>query len=70
MPENKTKLIPLVEELKAILNQKNISPEMATSFIYHCSSRQMRRWLEGINIPTLLYQREIRKGIKRLKKLK
>jgi len=68
--KNKLELLPIVQELKDILEQKNMSPETAVSFIYHCSSRQIRRWLEGYSIPTSLYQREIRKGLNRLKKLK
>jgi len=68
--ENKLKLLPTVQELKSILDKINMSPEVATTFVRHISSRQLRRWLTGESIPSKIYQREITKGLKRLKKLR
>jgi len=58
----------LIEELRLILSQKNLSPENAAHYI-GCSFKQLYRWLGGESKPSLVYRRAIRRGIKRMEKL-
>jgi len=68
--KNGPELLPIVQELKAILDELSLSPETATSFIRHITSRQLRRWLDGSSLPSSIYQNEILKAIRKLKKLR
>jgi len=68
--KNGSELLPIVQELKAILENFSLSPEVAISFIRHISARQLRRWLDGSSIPSSIYQNEILKAIRKLRKLK
>jgi len=68
--KNGSELLPIVQELKDILEELSLSPETATSFIRHITSRQLRRWLDGSSIPSSIYQNEILKAIRKLQKLK
>jgi hypothetical protein len=58
----------LIEELKMLMEEKDLSPEAASHYI-ECSGRQIYRWLEGKSIPNQIYRRAIRRGINKMKKL-
>lgn len=58
----------LIEELKVVMEEKNLSPEAASRFI-ECSYRQVYRWLKGESVPNQVYRRAIRRGINKMKKL-
>ena len=58
----------LVEELRKIMKEKGFSCETMSKFI-GCSGKQVDRWLMGESRPTFPYQKMIRSGIKRVKKI-
>ena len=58
----------LINELRAIMEVKGISAETASKFI-DCSFKQVYLWLKGKAKPTRMYQKAIRRGIKRIEKL-
>ena len=58
----------LIDELKTTMKEKGFSADTMSKFI-GCSSRQVERWIKGDAKPTLVYQRLIRKGIRRVKRL-
>jgi len=43
-----------------------ISPGVAARFI-ECSEREVYRWVQGINTPSMIYRKAIRHGIRRIK---
>lgn len=58
----------LIEELKAVMEEKDLSPEAASRFI-ECSYRQVYRWIRGEAVPNQVYRRAIKRGINKMKKL-
>lgn len=58
----------LIEELKEVMEEKGFSADTMSKFI-GCSARQVGRWLNGEAKPSFVYQKLIKKGIKRVKKL-
>ena len=56
----------LIEDLKAVMRWKDISADTMSKYI-GCSARQVARWVSGESRPTNVYQKLIRKGIKRAK---
>ena len=61
-------MLDLIEELKSVMEEKEIKATTASMFI-HCDARQVDRWLKGEATPTLLYREAIKKGIRRLRRL-
>ena len=58
----------IVIELKAVMDEKSLSAGIMARLI-GCDVAQIGRWIKGEARPTLVYQRLIRKGIRRAKKL-
>jgi len=58
----------LIDELKTIMRERGFSCDTMARFI-GCSGKTVDRWLSGESNPTQVYQRLIRKGIRRVKKL-
>jgi len=58
----------LIEELRAIMEEKGFSCETMSHFI-GCSGKQIDRWLQGESKPTYVYQQLIKKGIKKVERL-
>lgn len=58
----------LIEDLKAIMEERGFSCETMSRFI-GCSARQVDRWIRDEAKPTPVYQDLIRKGIKKVKRL-
>lgn len=58
----------LIQLLKETLILKNLSPEKAACFM-DCSSRQIRRWFEGVANPTGVYEKIIKEGIRKINKV-
>jgi len=58
----------LIDELRAVMKEKGFSADTMSKFI-GCSARQVDRWISGEAKPTQVYQKLIRKGIRRVKKL-
>jgi hypothetical protein len=56
-----------VKDLKAVIDEKKISPGIAARFI-GCSERQAYRWIRGISIPSVIYRQSIRRGLRRIRK--
>jgi hypothetical protein len=61
-------MIEIIEQLRAVMEEKNLSSTTAALFI-RCSARQVDRWLKGEATPTFLYREAIKKAIKKMKKL-
>jgi hypothetical protein len=59
-------MIEIVKELKAVIEEKRISPETAARFI-GVSGREVRRWLEDKHIPLPISRQAIRRGIRRIR---
>jgi len=59
--------LEIIRELRAVLAEKLISPEAAGPFI-GVSSREVRRWIDGVSIPTIKSRGLIGQGIKKIKK--
>ena len=57
----------LIEALRAIMLDKNLSPEYASGYI-GCSGNQIRRWFKGRSNPTPLYREAILRGIEKIKR--
>ena len=57
----------IIEDLKEVMVWKGISADAMSKYI-GCSARQVARWVSGESKPTCVYQKLIRKGIKRAKK--
>lgn len=57
----------LIEEMRTVMKEKNLSPEQICKFI-GCSGRQIRRWLEGKSRPSQLSKNAIRMGLKKIKR--
>jgi DNA-binding transcriptional regulator YiaG len=60
-------MIEIIKELKQVIEEKQISPETAARFI-GVSGREVRRWLEGHNIPLPLSRQAIKRGLRRIRK--
>ena len=58
----------IIDELIAVKKERGFSADTMSKFI-GCSSRQVERWIKGDARPTLVYQKLIRNGIRRVKKL-
>lgn len=58
----------LIEELKEVMEARGFSCDTMSKFI-GCSGRQIDRWIRGEAQPTFPYQRMIRAGIKKIKRL-
>jgi len=58
----------LIEELRKVMKEGGFSHETMSKFI-GCSGKQVERWLTGESRPTFPYQKMIRAGIKKVKKL-
>ena len=58
----------VLQELKSLMKEKGISPETASRFI-ECSTQQVYRWLKGDNVPSYAYRNQLRKAIRRLRRL-
>ena len=58
----------LIEELEELMKEKGFSAETMAKFI-GCSGRQVDRWILRESKPTFVYQKLIRAGIKKVKKL-
>lgn len=58
----------LIDELKLIMKEKNISTAGAARYV-RSSEMTIRRWLNRENIPSDLSQEGIRQGIYRIKRL-
>ena len=61
-------MIELIKELKAVLKEKQISPEAASRFI-GITGREVRRWIEDEATPNLLSRQAIRRGIRRIQRM-
>jgi len=59
-------MIEIIKELKAVLKERQISPETASRFI-GASGRTVRRWVDGEAKPNLLGREAIKRGIRRIK---
>lgn len=57
----------LVEELRDIMEEKDLSMETAGRFL-DSSTRSIQRWVSEGFIPSLISKRKIREGIERIKK--
>jgi hypothetical protein len=60
-------MIEIVKELKAVIEEKKISPETAALFV-GVSGREIRRWLEDGIIPLPASRKKIRRGLRRIRK--
>jgi len=60
-------MLDIIKELKAVLEDKEISPEMAARFI-GTSGREVRRWIEDGVTPNFLSRQAIKKGIAKIKR--
>lgn len=60
-------MIEIIRELKAVIEEKKISPETAALFI-GVSGREIRRWLEDGIIPLPASRKKIRRGLRRIQK--
>lgn len=58
----------LIEELEDLMKKHGFSAETMAKFI-GCSGRQVDRWIRREAKPTFPYQRMIRAGIRKIKKL-
>jgi len=58
----------LIEDLKQTMKAHGFSCETMSKFI-GCSGKQVDRWLNGESRPTFPYQKMIKAGIKKVKKL-
>jgi len=58
----------LIEELEALMTEKGFSCDVMSKFI-GCSGRQIDRWIRLEAKPTFVYQKLIRAGIKKVKRL-
>jgi len=58
----------LIEELKKVMEENGFSCDTMSKFI-GCSARQVDRWILGEAKPTFPYQKMIRAGIKKVKRL-
>ncbi|MBA7479124.1 hypothetical protein ES707_14555 [subsurface metagenome] len=58
----------LIEELRKVMAEKSFSCETMSKFV-GCSGKQIDRWLSGESQPTFPYQKMIRAGIRRVKKI-
>jgi len=68
MRNNKNINDPLIEKLRTTLKEKNLSPEEASGFL-GVSFKTIYRWLAYENLPTPLYRKAIRRGVKRIEKI-
>lgn len=57
----------LIKSLKLVMVKEKLSAESVARFI-GCSGRQVRRWLEGQSVPSLLSQNAIRLALRRFKR--
>ena len=57
----------LIESLRKVLADKNLSPEQAAGYI-GCSGIQIRRWIKGASKPSPIYRAAIEVGIERIKR--
>ena len=69
MIDNKDINDPLIEELRSTIEQKKLSPERAAPF-FEVNFRTLYRWLNYESIPTKLYRKAIRQGIRRIQEIK
>ncbi|MBN2243103.1 MAG: hypothetical protein JW793_10465 [Acidobacteria bacterium] len=60
-------MIDLIKKLKAVLKEKEISPETAARYI-GVSGREVRRWIEGKVTPLPLSRKAIKAGIKQIER--
>jgi len=58
----------IIEDLKDIMKEKELSADTMSKFI-GCSSRQVYRWLLHQSKPTMVYQILIQRAIEKVKKL-
>jgi len=58
----------LIDDLKKVMKEKNISIAGAARYI-RSSEMTIRRWLNRENIPSELSQEAIRRGISKIKRL-
>ena len=58
----------LVEDLRKVMKEKGFSCETMSKFI-GCTGKQVDRWLTGESHPTFPYQKMIRAGIKKVKRI-
>jgi len=58
----------LIDELKSVMEEKDFSCDTMSKFI-GCSARQVNRWILRQAKPTHVYQKLIRKGIKKVRSL-
>jgi DNA-binding transcriptional regulator YiaG len=59
-------MMDLIETLKKLTVEKDMSPERAAALI-GCSGQQVRRWFAGKARPTPMYRGAIRAGIEKIK---
>jgi len=67
-PAKVVRELEIIRELRAVLAEKLISPEAAAPFI-GVSSREVRRWADGVSVPTIKSRGLIIQGIKKIKKV-
>jgi len=58
----------LIENLRKIMKEKNLSTIGAARFL-DTSPKQVSRWLNYENKPTMIFRKAIARGIKRLERL-
>ena len=58
----------VLQELKSLMKEKGISAETASRFI-ECSTQQVYRWLKRENAPLYVYRKQLKKAIKKLRRL-
>ncbi len=58
----------LIEDLRSVMKEKNVSPYAAARFV-ESAPKSISRCLNYENRPTLIYRKSIQRGIIRIKRL-
>ncbi len=58
----------LIEDLRSVMKEKNVSPYGVARFV-EATPKSISRWLNYENKPTLIYRKSIQRGIKRIERL-
>ena len=59
---------PLIEDLRSVMKEKNLSPYAIARFV-ESAPKSIQRWLNYENRPSLIYRKSIQRGIKRIERL-